>query len=196
MRNLASFFSVNKNKVLALTFSSPHPISLHLTPPPPCTRPPPEPPISKSELPKGALRARSHQETKEEAETPQVFMRRKNQDNICANAMWILENRRVDRGGGVKFFTPYRLRHLPSSTYLTVADGPKGLRLQLSDSRSPVNIKEALFVLHPLDLDTAVPTSQTPFHLKHQATGLYIKRPQMTLQVWLGQRRDLKRDEA
>ena len=82
-------------------------------------------------------------------------------------------------GGGAKFLRAYRLRHLPSSAYLTVAhDALKGPRLQLGRGAAPA---DSTFVLQPLDSDTWTLTSQTPFHLKHKATGLYVKRPQTAL---------------
>ena len=107
----------------------------------------------------------------------QVQLLKKVDHSVHPNAMWILEGARADRGGSVHFGAPYRLRHLASSSYLTVGDNLRSMTQSLAVSAAPSTSSDTLFLLYPLDSDAIALTSTTPVRLKHEATGLYVKRP-------------------
>ena len=112
---------------------------------------------------------------------PQVFMLHKEADSLSANATWVLENATPNYGGSVEFGKAYRLRHLPSSSYLTAqgkANSKRKLQLGLSAHPSSSTSADSLFVLLPLDADTVTLDSTTPVQLVHEPSGMYVKRPQ------------------
>ena len=101
-------------------------------------------------------------------------MRRATEDSTCANSMWILENAKANHGGGLQFGVPLRLRHIASSSYLTVLCHPVFSHcsvLAISADPECAYSTNSLFSLHPLDEDTRSLTSTTPVQLQHHATG-------------------------
>ena len=108
-----------------------------------------------------------------------VLLEKKAEHSLCPNSIWVLEGARVDCGGSVKFGVPYHLRHLATNAYLTVVDDDGDTpQLAVSTSPSCAVSRQTLFLLFPLDSDTIALTSTSPVRLKHQSTGLYVKRPQ------------------
>ena len=101
---------------------------------------------------------------------------------MSSNAIWILENAKANRGGGVKFGVPYRFRHAATNSYLTIMFHPHLANtycLAVSSNPSASVGPQSLFMLHPLDSDTITLTTTTPVQIKHDATGLFVKRPQV-----------------
>ena len=97
----------------------------------------------------------------------------------CAHSMWILENTTPNYGGGVEFGVPYRVRHLLSSAYLTVTQSAEeggASQLTLSDQTWVATSRHSVFLLYPLDADAISLTPTTPVRLRHELSGLYIKR--------------------
>ena len=116
----------------------------------------------------------------------EVFMLRATEDSARANSMWILENAKANYGGSPQFGVAHRLRHVASSSYLTVLRHPvfaHTLQLAISSDPECPSDKNSLFILYPLDADTHALTSTTPVQLQHQASGLYVKRPANLLHV-------------
>ena len=100
-----------------------------------------------------------------------MLLEKKAEHSLCPNSIWVLERAQVDRGGSVKFGVGYRLRHLPTSTYLTVMEDGDAPQLAVSPVDSGAVTRQMLFVLYPLDSDTVALTSATPVQLKHKSTG-------------------------
>ena len=97
-----------------------------------------------------------------------------NKSHESANALWIFEAAKANRGGILELAVPYRLRHVASSSYLTVLyDAANEFAdLSLTAELSQANEEATLFLLHPLDNDTADMDSSTPVYLRHEKTGL------------------------
>ena len=118
--------------------------------------------------------------------------------HTCSNSLWVIENKRPQKGGEVKFHTPYRLRNLATGMYLEISEKRDDKKLQGTQSvgsalsasagRSSEGVAlqcnmnpersatDSLFHFEPIDFDSTqcLKSGKSVVHIRHVKTGFSL----------------------